>query len=581
MLNTEFGGMNEIFADLYADTGDERWLKLSYKFEHESFIEPLKEGQDNLAGKHGNTQVPKLIGSLDRYIYKGDESDLAAARFFWDRVARHHSFATGGHGKDEYFGQPDKLNDWIYDRTAETCNVYNMLKLTRTLFAVEPKPEYASFMERALFNHILGSIDPNDGSTCYMVPVGQGVYREYADMFRSFTCCVGSGMESHALHGDGIYYVGDDRMWINLYAPSTAAWAEAGVKVMMESDYPVGDAASIELTLESPKEFTLALRRPGWAGEGFNVEVNGDLVDDLPEAGEYVEISREWKSGDKIAVTLPKRLHLEPLPDNPRRVAVMWGPLALAAEVASGDEGQGEGRRRGRGRGRGGADAPVLVAADKPVVEWVIPVEGEDGKFRTAGVGRNPRRDGEADVTLEPFFSLHRKRYAAYWDLLTPGEWDVRAAAIAAERERQQKLQEATVAYFQPGEMQPERDFEYEGDQMEDMRVEGRAGRIGGGWFSFNIPVRPEEPMALVVTYHSGETRRRAPGSFTISVDGKELAAEELEFSNPPQFFDMTYPIPAEVVEGKEKVTVRFEAKPERLIGPVFGVRMIAAEPQG
>jgi DUF1680 family protein len=179
MLNTEFGGMNEIFADLYADTGDRRWLELSRKFEHRAFTEPLKRHQDRLAGNHGNTQVPKMIGSLARFTYAGDPGDGFAASFFWDRVVQHHSYATGGHGKDEYFGEPDLLNDRVDGRTAETCNVYNMLKMTRTLFALRPDAHYADFHERALFNHILGSLDPQDGWACYMVPVGRGVQHEY------------------------------------------------------------------------------------------------------------------------------------------------------------------------------------------------------------------------------------------------------------------------------------------------------------------------------------------------------------------------------------------------------------------
>ena len=206
MLNTEFGGMNEVLADLYADTGDARWLALSDKFQHHAIVDPLANAQDILAGKHGNTQVPKLLGSLERYIYTGSTADYRAASYFWDQVALHHSFATGGHGRNEYFGPPDKLNDMIDGRTAETCNVYNMLKLTRRLFALEPDIRYAEFHERALLNHILGSMDPADGTTCYMVPVGRAVRREYQDLSRSFTCCVGSGMESHALHGLGIYY---------------------------------------------------------------------------------------------------------------------------------------------------------------------------------------------------------------------------------------------------------------------------------------------------------------------------------------------------------------------------------------
>ena len=188
-----------------------------------------------------------MLGELARYIYTGNETDGDAAFFFWDEVALHHSFATGGHGKDEYFGQPDKLNDMVDGRTAESCNVYNMLKMTRTLFALKPEIKYADFQERALFNHMLASINFNDGQYCYMVPVGRGVTHEYQG--NGFTCCVGTGMESHALHGDGIYYSSADRLWINLYAPSTAEWKEAGAKVEMETDFPEGSSATLKITL--------------------------------------------------------------------------------------------------------------------------------------------------------------------------------------------------------------------------------------------------------------------------------------------------------------------------------------------
>jgi DUF1680 family protein len=590
MLRTEFGGMNEIFADLYADTGDERWLKLSYKFEHEDFIEPLQRGEDNLAGKHGNTQVPKLIGSLARYIYKGDKADGEAAEFFWDRVAHHHSFATGGHGKDEYFGQPDKLNDFIYGRTAETCNVYNMIKLTRTLFSLEPDAQFAEFQERALFNHILGSIDPTDGSTCYMVPVGQGVQREYGDMQRSFTCCVGSGMESHALHGDGVYYASDDHVCMTIYTPSTADWAAGGVKLAVDTDFPTGESATIEVTPENEKEFTLSLRRPSWAGEGFSVEVNGEAVDDLPEAGEFVDIKRTWKAGDKVSVKLPKALHLEPLPDNDRRVAVMWGPLVLAGDLSQQQGGGFGGRRRGQGRQgaqagqggqggqgggrrgqRGGAaqDTPAFIAAGKPVEQWLKPAGDVAGRFRTEGVGRN------RDLAFEPFYTLHRKPYSAYFDLYTAEEWDEKAAQLAAERIRQRRLELATVGYFQPGEMQPERDYNYQGEDMQPNRAQGRAGRVGTGWFSLDMPVDAKAKLALSVTYHTGDSRRRTPSEFTISIDGEKLADVEVEPSSPPKFVDVEYAIPAELIGDKAKVTVQFDAKEERQIGPVFGVRMI------
>lgn len=594
MLNTEFGGMNEVLVDLYADTGDRRWLDLSYRFEHRSFIEPLQRHQDILPGKHGNTQVPKLIGSADRFAYAGHAGDIMAASFFWDRVVHHHSFATGGHGKDEYFGPPDQLYDHVEGRTAETCNVYNMLKLTRRLFALRPDAHYADFHERALFNHILASIDPEDGRTCYMVPVGRGVRHEYANMLRSFTCCVGSGMESHALHGDGIYYESPEKLWVNLYAPSTADWATAGVKIAVEADFPEGESAALRLTLEAPRQFTLALRRPYWVGEGFSVTVNGqavseDVIDPLravPESGRrqanvasrpsgsYVNLKRTWRAGDTVELTLPKTLRLEPLADNPRCAAIMWGPLALA-----GDLGPEPDRGRGRDARYQRPEVPVFVAAERPVSTWLKPVPDEPGKFRTDGVGRIPDAvDRASDVDLVPFYRLHRRTYAVYWDLFTEPEWQRKKAEYAAEQERQRKLQLATVAYAQPGEMQPERDYNYQGaDDARPTRVEGRPGRRAQTWFSFDLPVELAHAMALVVTYYSTE-RRRGMARFEILVDGQPVGRQVVGRSEPSRFFDVEYALPANLVQGKEKVTVRFQAIEDGSVAGVFGIRMIRAD---
>jgi len=565
VLNTEFGGMNEVLADLYADTGDKRWLALSYKFEHRAVLEPLQRHQDILAGKHGNTQVPELLGSAARFGYTGDPGDGFAAGFFWDCVAQHHSYATGGHGKDEYFGEPDKLSDRVDGRTAETCNVYNMLKLTRRLFALRPDIEYAEFHERALFNHILGSIDPEDGRVCYMVPVGRGVQHEYQDMFNDFTCCVGSGMESHALHGDGLYYTSGDRLWVNLYVPSVAEWKEAGAKVEMITSFPEGETATVKLTLEAPREFTVALRRPSWAGDGFGAKINGGSITNLAKAGSYLELKRTWKSGDTVELLLPKTVHLEPTPDNPRRAAILWGPLVLAGDL--GPEGE---RRRGRGSRAGSADsAPVLIAAERPLAEWLKPIPDRPGCFHTEGVGK------ETDVDLVPFYRLHRRVYAIYWDFFTPDEWVKRAAEIVAEHERQRKLEAATVAFAQPGEMQPERDFHQQGEDTWPDRVDGRAARRGRKWFSFDLPVDPTHPMALVLTFHSDEWRKR---TFDILVDGKRVGQQVVEKGGPWRFFDSEFGLPAELIEGKKKVTVRLEATNGNEIAGLFGLRMIRAD---
>jgi DUF1680 family protein len=567
MLATEFGGMNEVTADLYADTGDPRWLTLSGKFEQRDMIDPLATGQDILGGKHANTQVPKMIGSLMRYVYTGNETDHKAATFFWDEVALRHSFATGGHGKNEYFSQPGKLNDMIDGRTAETCDVYNMIKMSRTLFSVDPDIRYADFHERALFNHILASQDPNDGRVCYMVPVGRGVQHEYQDKFEDFTCCVGTGMESHALHGYGIYYESGDKLWVSLYVPSTAGWDAKGVQLEMNTDFPMGQSATLKVMPKSPKRLTLALRRPYWAGAGFSVKVNGHAVKDLPRIDSYVEITRTWKKGDTVELVLTKTLRTEPLPDNPNRFALMWGPLVLA-----GDLGPEQQERRERRTANAELAAPVFVAAAQPVENWLKPVAGKPGTFLTSGVGLTK------DITFVPFYQLPRRRYAIYWDMFTPEAWKNRSEAYAAEQEKQKKLEAATVVFAQPGQMQTERDFNQQGEDTSPVQLEQRYGRRGAKWFSFDLPVDAAHPMGLLVTY-SNDARRKS--SFNVLVDGKKVGDQMTERRSPEQdvrFFDVEYALPTELVQGNQKVTVRFEAFTGSDIPGVFGIRIVRAD---
>jgi DUF1680 family protein len=568
MLNTEFGGMNEVLADLYADTGDRRWLDLSRRFEHEAVLEPLKRRVDPLDGLHGNCQIPKLIGSAARYAYAGDEADRTAAEFFWERVAHHHSFATGGHGKDEYFREPDTLSHITEGRTAETCNVYNMLKLTRRLFALRPDVQYAEFHERALFNHILGSIDPDSGATCYMVPVGRGVRREYQDMTRSFTCCVGSGLESHALHGLGLYYESGNRLWVNIYAPSTAVWEAAGVKLSMDTSFPEGDTAALRFDLRQPKAFTLALRRPSWAGDGFNVKVNGAFVTALPQPGGYVDIDRTWNTGDTVSLVLPKRLRLERFADDPTRAAIMWGPLVLAGDL-------GPAPQRNRTEGQQPAPAAPALVTDKPVSDWLRPITDRAGAFRVSGVALTmDASKAPRDVELAPFYAVQRRTYVAYWDLVTRPEYDARLAQLTAENAAQRRLEAASVAFVPAGDADAEKPFNPQGEDTSVLRADGRAGRRGTKWFSYDVPVDASMPLALVVTYNSDNRRAR---TFDIQIDGTTIAAVEIPKSSVSRFVDARYDVPPAVLRGKARLAVRFEATGGNEIAAVFGVRFIRA----
>jgi DUF1680 family protein len=564
MLNTEFGGMNEVLADLYADTGDKRWLDLSHHFDHQAFLDPLKRREDKLEGQHGNTQVPKMLGVLKQYIYGGEKDYGVAAEFFWDAVVNDHSYATGGHGKDEYFGPPDELAERVDGRTNESCNVYNMLKLTRRLFALHPDIKYAEFEERALFNHVLASIDPDDGRTCYMVPVGRGVRHEYQDMARSFTCCVGTGMENHGLHGDGIYYESEDRLWVNLYVPSVANWEAAGATLTMDTSFPEGDEAKLKLTLKSPRAFVLLLRRPSWAGEGFTVKVNGKAVTNLPAPGSYVEVKRTWKTGDTVAMVLPKTLRIEGLPDNRSRAALLWGPLVLAGDLGP------------EQRGVPTKAIPSFITDARPIDEWLKPVAGNTGVFRT--VGRN-LEDVPVPVEFTPFYRLHRRTYAIYWDLYTHERWPFKLAQRVAEKKRQQELNAVTLAFYQPGDAEKEKVFNPQGEEITRDQESERVGLRSKKWFSFDMPVASATPGSLIVTYNTDERARR---SFEVMIDDERIGTGTIRRSPPGsaegRFYDIDYMIPDYLVKDKKKVTVRFQAANGDETATVFGVRLVRAD---
>ncbi|HEY6244118.1 MAG TPA: beta-L-arabinofuranosidase domain-containing protein [Pyrinomonadaceae bacterium] len=565
MLNTEFGGMNEVLADLYADTDDQRWLSLSHHFDHHAFVDPLKRREDKLAGQHGNTNVPKMLGVLKQYMYTGDQSDGVAAEYFWDIVVNDHTYATGGHGKDEYFGPPDQLAERIEGRTDESCNVYNMLKMTRTLFSLKPDIKYSEFEERALFNHVLGSIDPEDGRTCYMVPIGRGVRHEYQDMSRAFTCCVGTGMESHGLHGDGIYYEAGDRLWVNLYVPSRAQWKEAGATLAMETSFPEGDNATLKLTLQKPKLFTLSLRRPTWAGNGFEVKVNGKTFKTDAKPGSYVELKRTWKTGDSISLILPKTLRIEGLPDNKNIAALMWGPLVLAADLGP--------ERRG-----GPAElVPSFVTSGKPIDEWLQPVSDRLGIFHSVNVGRTTD-DKEKELQFVPFYRLHRRLYAIYFDLYSLDGWSKKLEEIGEAQKKQQLLEAATISFIAPGDPEKEKAFNQQGEETNQDRMTGRAGRRSKKWFSYDVRVDPNSPVALLVTFNTDERGKR---SGEVLVDGQRLGEQSIDRSPPGsatgRYFDVEYKLPAELIKDKKKVTVRFQATGGNETATVFGVRTVRA----
>ncbi len=556
MLHCEHGGINEVLSELYGDTKDEKYLKISKIFHHKAILDSLLEGKDILPGKHANTQIPKLIGLARRYELTGDPDDRKTAEFFWDRVVNHHSYVTGGHCNNEYFGPPDQLRNRLGPNTTESCNVYNMLKLTRHLFMWDAKPEVADFYERALINHILSSQHPVDGRVIYNLSLDMGGVKEYQDPFW-FTCCVGTGMENHSKYGGNIYFHNNQELFITQYIASELTWKEKGLVVRQETNYPEEQGTTLTFAAEKPVKLTLQIRYPYWAENGIDIDINGKNLGVNQQPGSFVAITKAWKQGDKMEVRFPFSLRLESMPDDSNRVAVMYGPLVMAGELGPEADPNVQDQLY----------VPVLMTSKRNPIEWTQPVEGMTNIFVTKGVGK-PR-----DIQLQPFYTVYDKHYSIYWDLFSEDDWKDREADYQAHLARKKKLEEMSIDFVQPGGMQPERDHHFKGDRTSPGFFKERAFRESrSGWFSFDLKVLPDKPVAVVVDYWGG-----FPGAktFDILVNDQVIATENISGIKDGQFIDIQYDIPEKLTRGRNKITIKFKAYPHNMAGPVFGVRTV------
>ncbi|MCH5716445.1 glycoside hydrolase family 127 protein [Niabella hibiscisoli] len=332
MLRCEFGGMNDILANIYAITGNKKYLDLSYKFYDDFVMKPLAEGQpDPLAGKHSNTNIPKAIGAARQYTLTSNKSDATIAERTWDILVNHHSYVTGGNGNYEYLGQPGKLSDALSDNTAESCCIYNMLKLTGQLFAWKPSATLMNYFERALYNDILASQNPNTAMMLYFEPLRMGAKKHFSDSLHSFTCCVGSGMENHTKYTESIYFEGaDGSLYVNLFIPSQLNWRSKGVSITQNTAYPEANTTSFTVTTQKPSTFSFKIRHPWWNKGIPVVTINGKTVNTTVNDEGYIVVPNKWRNNDKVQVSFEMNLYAEAMPDNANRVALMYGPLVLA-----------------------------------------------------------------------------------------------------------------------------------------------------------------------------------------------------------------------------------------------------------
>lgn len=565
-LLTEFGGMNEVLANLYAVTGGATYLETARKFDHKAIFDPLSRGEDPLARLHANTQIPKIIGAAREYELTGEQRYRDIATFFWDRVVKHRSYVNGGHSDNEAFFPPEEFSRHLGTSSSETCNTYNMLKLTRHLYAWQPSVERMDYYERALYNHILPSQDPKTGMVIYYCPFRPAAFKTYSTPNDSFWCCVGTGMENHGKYNDSIYFHDDESLYVNLFIPSELTWKAKGLKVRQESRFPEEDSTRLTVTAQRPARLALKVRYPAWAGAA-ELTLNGapQKVDASP--GTYLTIDREWKTGDTVQVRLPMSLRTEAMPDNPKMVAFMYGPLVLAAPLitAAVVETLQYGPSTPAMSRAPHVEVPTIVADDvESALKKVTPVNGRPLTFTA------PSRPRAA--TLVPFNTIFAERYNVYWEVHTAAEWDKRRADIAAAAARRRAIESGTVDTVDINDAESEKAHAFLGENTRTGQLDGRRWRdTRTGWFSYQLKIDPVRPVVLVATYRGSEGRRR---DFDVFVDGQKLVTERLEY-HPTERLDREYLVPEELTKGKATIVVKFQPLEDASTGALFELRVV------
>jgi len=559
MLNCEFGGIPEAFLDLYGETGNPDYLSYSNKFRHNSIVDPIIEGKDILAGKHCNTQIPKFLALARSFELTGDINDYNGATNFWDMMVHHHAYVAGDFDNYEYLYEPDQLNDQLSNNTAETCCVYNMLKLSRHLFQWNASAEVLDYYERALINHILSSQNHDDGRVIYHLSLDMGGFKVYEDPY-GFTCCVGSGMENHAKYAQNIYYHSDDELFIGQFIASELNWKEKGLHLKQTTRFPEEETTTfaISTTSEKTSHVQIKMRYPSWAKKGINITINNKKLSVTAEPGSFISLGDKWHNGDIIQVEMPFSLHTESMPDNKNRIALFNGPVLLAGVL--GPENDPE-----------IADplyVPVLMTKDADPANWLIAKPNSINEFKLTDIAQ-PR-----PVDLQPFYRTQDCTYTVYWDSYTPNEWKYQQKRYKEEQAKKKELELKTIDLFRLGEMQPERDhnFKEEASWVGEYKSKKYREIPKEGFASFEMAVDPSQTNSMVFEYWGGFAGSH---TFDIAVEGTVIATENITNMAPGKFINVTYDLPKNLVENKNKIKVELLPHDGHRAGPVFAVRTI------
>jgi DUF1680 family protein len=565
MLGVEYGGMNEVLADLSEIAGDERYLALAKRFWHRATLDPLADGRDALTGLHANTQIPKVIGAARLYELTGDTRARAVAESFWKAVTQNRSFVTGSNSDREHFFPVGVEAGKLGPQNGETCNVYNMLKLTGHLAAWTGSAAPYDYYERALYNHILASINPDSGTSTYFVPLEPGRFKVYGSAEDSFWCCTGTGMENHAKYGTDIYSHGDETLNVNLFVASQLTWPERGLTLRQNTRFPSSDSSTITLKLDHPIRIKLQVRVPSWATNGITVD--GAVKAHGDPGGGYLVLDRTWNDGDSITVHLPMSLRMHHAADDPSMIAIEYGPVVLAARLGKHELPETDLVHDHTVYDNRPIPTVPLVVTESHSLDWLEPVANEQLHFRTRGVGK------PNELSFVPFYEVHHERYQVYFRQLSNEQYKAAQVKLAEQEKAARELASRTLDQIIFGEQQPEQDHNVRSNNSHTGLWKGRPWRDAteGGFFSARMKVKPGGKHILRLTYWGGDNYRK----FDIIADGQILSTQTLSTQQPHDFFDVDYPLPVSLLQDKQDITIEFRPSGNSVAGGVFGGRIL------
>lgn len=582
MLDTEFGGMNEVYADACQLTGDKKYLDAAKRFTHYAIFNPLVSGSDQLDNLHANTQIPKIIGFARIAQIDPAASNYAkAAKYFWETVVNKRTLAFGGNSRSEHFPANAACEDYVTSREGpESCNTYNMLKLTEQLFEMEPNAKYIDYYERAIYNHIISTQHPEHGGYVYFTPARPRHYRVYSAVNKAMWCCVGSGMENHGKYGQMIYtHKGNDSLFINLFIPSKLNWESKSLDLEQNTGFP--DEQSTTLTILKAPETVVSIfvRHPKWVDNAdFEIMVNGEKVNTTSIPGTFEKLDRKWVQGDQIKVVVPLHFSFEHLPNVSEYLAIQYGPLTMGAKT--GNQGL-NGLVADDGRWSHIASGELLALNSAPVIEgnrdsilrYFEPVDGQSLKFTAPDLF--PDQPNWQSIVFEPFSRIHDSRYMMYWMSISREAYKAVIDALAEEEQARLALDRRTIDGIATGEQQPDADHNMTGYETYNGVYNNEYYRDArnGGFFSYKMATGGRTDLSLMVRYWGNEGGYR---TFDILIDNVLVATENISGKwRVNNFVNVEYSIPVNVLNNKETVTVMFKAKANNTAGGVYYLRLL------